>query len=211
MSEEVTVRAYGDEALLLEVPADRVPETFDAVRALLADDERFTARDVVPGACSILLDGFRGVTVEELLRALRRARQRGGGSAARTVEVPTRYDGDDIELVARHWDMTTLEVVATHTGTTFTVAFCGFSPGFAYCTGLPEKLHVPRHRTPRSRVPGGSVALAGGFTGVYPTDSPGGWQLLGRTDLALWDSSEQPPATLAPGTRVRFVDVGSDR
>ena len=124
------------------------------------------------------------------------------------MEVPTRYDGPDLEAVARLWEMTTAEVVRTHTGTEMVVAFCGFAPGFAYCTGLPERLSVPRLDTPRTRVPVGSVGLAGSFTGVYPTASPGGWQLLGRTDLTLWDPSRPEPATLSPGTRVRFVEVG---
>jgi KipI family sensor histidine kinase inhibitor len=121
------------------------------------------------------------------------------------VEVPTTYDGPDLEEVARVWGMSTAEVVATHTGLEHEVAFCGFSPGFAYCAGLPEHLAVPRRHDPRPRVPAGSVAVADRWTGVYPTASPGGWQLLGRTDLVLWDADREPPATLAPGTRVRFV------
>ena len=104
------------------------------------------------------------------------------------MEVPTTYDGPDLEDVARRWDMTLAEVVATHTSVDFVVAFCGFAPGFAYCTGLPAALAVPRHPDPRPRVPAGSVGLAGEFTGVYPTASPGGWRLLGRTDLLLWDA-----------------------
>jgi KipI family sensor histidine kinase inhibitor len=105
--------------------------------------------------------------------------------------------------------MTADEVVATHTASDLVVAFCGFAPGFAYCTGLPERLAVPRLDSPRARVPAGSVGLAGPFTGVYPTESPGGWRLLGRTDLVLWDEERDPPATLSPGTAVRFVAVGS--
>lgn len=121
------------------------------------------------------------------------------------MEVPTVYDGADLGDVARLWDMTTEEVVATHTGTTHTVAFCGFAPGFAYCAGLGRE--VPRLASPRPRVPAGSVGLAGPFTGVYPTASPGGWRLVGRTRLRLWDSAATPPALLTPGTVVRFVAV----
>jgi KipI family sensor histidine kinase inhibitor len=101
--------------------------------------------------------------------------------------------------------MTRDEVVATHTSTEFVVAFCGFAPGFAYCSGLPENLSVPRLDSPRTKVPAGSVGLAGPYTGVYPTPSPGGWQLIGRTELVLWDVDRDPPATLAPGTGVRFT------
>ena len=121
------------------------------------------------------------------------------------MEVPTTYDGEDLAWVARQWDMTRDEVVATHTAAELVVAFCGFAPGFPYCTGLPERLAVPRHDSPRTRVPAGSVGLAGAFTGIYPTASPGGWRLVGRTDLRLWEVDREQPATLAPGTRVRFV------
>ena len=90
-----------------------------------------------------------------------------------------------------------------HTATTFTVAFCGFSPGFAYCTGLG--LDVPRLASPRTRVEPGSVGLAGEFTGVYPAASPGGWRIIGRTNVRLWDTHRAEPALLTPGTTVRFV------
>jgi KipI family sensor histidine kinase inhibitor len=203
----VRVRPCGDDALLLEVPEDRVTATYAAVRALVEVDDRWSVRDVVPGARSVLLDGLRGAGHDELRQALERFEAAVDGETPRVVDVPTRYDGDDLHEVARIWDMTTSEVVSTHTGLSFTVAFCGFAPGFAYCSGLPEPLHVPRRSTPRTRVPAGSVGLAGSFTGVYPTASPGGWQLLGRTELALWDSEAEPPATLSPGTEVRFVSV----
>lgn len=210
MSGDVLAQPYGHDAVLLEVPADRVLPTYEAVLALLSRRGDASARDVVPAARTVLVDGLRGLSGAELAEAVRVADP--APSATRdehAVEVPTRYDGDDLSEVARLWDMTTREVVVTHTATSFVVAFCGFAPGFAYCTGLSEDLHVPRRRTPRSRVPAGSVGLAGEFTGVYPTASPGGWQLLGRTDLRLWDSEAEPPATLAPGSAVRFVDVGS--
>jgi KipI family sensor histidine kinase inhibitor len=202
----VTARPCGDDALLLEVPAEHVSATYVAVRALLETDSRWSARDVVPGACSVLLDGLKGAG-HELVRQLQRLDTTARHQEPRVVEVPTRYDGDDLHEVARLWDMTSVEVVATHTEVEFRVAFCGFAPGFAYCTGLPERLHVPRRATPRARVPQGAVGLAGGFTGVYPSSSPGGWQLLGRTELTLWDSDAEQPATLAPGTVVRFVRV----
>jgi KipI family sensor histidine kinase inhibitor len=149
--------------------------------------------------------------VAELLRDL------GAGKGSRrlalagrqqsAVEVPTRYDGPDLDDVARLWDMTRHEVVRTHSGTDFVVAFCGFAPGFAYCTGLPAGRAVSRLPSPRPRVPAGAVGLAGEFTGVYPSSSPGGWRLIGRTDLVLWRPEAEPPATLPPGTRVRFTVV----
>ena len=96
--------------------------------------------------------------------------------------------------------------MARHGAVEFVSAFCGFAPGFAYLSGLPEELYVPRLDEPRSKVPPGSVGLAGQFTGVYPRSSPGGWQLIARTEETLWDLERDPPALLSPGTRVRFTD-----
>jgi len=101
--------------------------------------------------------------------------------------------------------MTSAEAALTHASVEYTVSFCGFSPGFAYCTGLPEELWVPRRDDPRPRVEAGAIGLAGEFTGVYPSASPGGWRLVGRTSAALWDTDRVEPALLTPGTRVRFV------
>jgi KipI family sensor histidine kinase inhibitor len=164
------------------------------------------ARDVVPAARSVLFAGCAdaGLLAVELAGL---GVERTVAAPAPRVEVPTTYDGPDLPDVARRWGMSVAEVVATHTSVDYVVAFCGFAPGFAYCTGLPDALAVPRHRDPRPRVPVGSVGLAGEFTGVYPTASPGGWRLLGRTDLVLWDAARDEPALLAPGTRVRFVEA----
>ena len=195
----VVVHRYGDDALLVEVADHHAAlELYRAVRGA-----GVAVRDVVPAARSVLLDGV--TDPDALARQLTTWELTPSPAAGPVVEVPTTYDGPDLEDVARAWGMTTEEVVATHGGLEHEVAFCGFSPGFAYCAGLPEHLAVPRRHDPRPRVPAGSVAVADRWTGVYPTASPGGWQLVGRTDLALWDPDRDPPATLAPGTRVRFV------
>ena len=166
------------------------------------------AVDVVPGARTVLFDGVRDLArLVEGIRSWSPSPSRVEGSSR--VDVPTSYDGADLAEVARMWDMTTREVVATHTSCEMVVAFCGFSPGFAYCTGLPGKLAVSRLDSPRSKVPAGSVGLAGEFTGVYPQASPGGWRLIGHTELTMWDEAREEPATLPPGTAVRFVEVGS--
>ncbi|WP_028934950.1 5-oxoprolinase subunit B family protein [Pseudonocardia spinosispora] len=123
------------------------------------------------------------------------------------VVVPVRYNGLDLHEVATATGLSTDEVVARHTGATYTVAFCGFSPGFGYLTGLDPKLHLPRKSTPRTSVPAGSVALADEYTGVYPRSSPGGWRVIGTSDLTVWDLRRDPPALLAPGTPVRFEAV----
>ncbi len=128
-----------------------------------------------------------------------------GGALPEPVLVPVVYDGPDLAEVGSLTGLGAHGVVAAHTGQVWTVAFCGFAPGFGYLVGEDERLHVPRRPTPRTRVPAGSVALAGQFSGVYPRESPGGWHLLGRTDLVVWDPSRDPPALLSPGTRVRFT------
>ena len=191
---------YGHDALLVEVD--------DARTALAlyrhARERGVVACDIVPAARTVLFTGLRD---PDRLRAELAGWTPGASTEPETpvVEVPTRYDGADLAYVARHWDMTVEEAVATHTSVDFVVAFCGFAPGFAYCAGLPAALAVPRHHDPRPRVPAGAVGVAGAFTGVYPTASPGGWRLVGHTDLVLWDAGRPDPATLGPGTRVRFV------
>lgn len=121
------------------------------------------------------------------------------------VELPVAYDGPDLDEVAALVGLTVDAVVARHSAATYTVAFGGFMPGFAYLVGLDPVLRVPRRSSPRERVPAGSVAIADEFSAVYPAATPGGWRLLGRCEVALWDVGREQPALLVPGTRVRFV------
>ena len=194
---------YGEHALLVEVGS--VAEAAALYAAARSAD--LGAVDVIPAARTVLFDGVPDVAALETWLRKVDVSPATDVPSGELVELPTSYDGEDLDDVARLWGMTTVEVVATHTGCELVVAFCGFSPGFAYCTGLPPELAVPRLDSPRSRVPAGSVGLAGEFTGVYPRSSPGGWRLLGRTDVTLWDADAPEPALLSPGTRVRFVEV----
>ena len=123
------------------------------------------------------------------------------------VVIPVRYDGADLADVASRAGMTEAEVIERHSGARYTVAFCGFAPGFGYLTGLDRELWLPRRETPRTKVPAGSVALADQYAGVYPRSSPGGWHILGSTDLVVWDVDRDPPALLVPGAPVRFEVV----
>lgn len=123
------------------------------------------------------------------------------------VKVPVRYDGPDLPDVARVTGLTVDEVIARHTQRDHLVAFGGFAPGWAYITGVDPVLHLPRRDDPRLRVPPGAVAVAGGFTGVYPRASPGGWHVLGHAQVAVWDIDRDPPALFTPGAKVRFIDV----
>ncbi len=126
------------------------------------------------------------------------------------VGIPVRYGGThgpDLPEVAKRLQLTENEVIDLHTAAEYTVLMVGFLPGFPYLGPLPEALHLPRRDTPRLRVPPGSVAIAGGQTGIYPQASPGGWHLIGHTDFQLFNPNERPPARLQPGQRVRFVAV----
>ena len=122
--------------------------------------------------------------------------------------MPVVYDGADLRDVAELTGLTEREVVRYHTGAEWTVAFGGFAPGFGYLTGGPPELTVPRRAESRTKVPRGAVGLAGQFSGIYPRESPGGWQLIGRTELEIWCVDREPPALLRPGVRVRFQEVG---
>lgn len=128
-------------------------------------------------------------------------------AAAAPVVIPVTYDGDDLTAVADLAGMSPADLVAWHTGQVWTSAFCGFAPGFSYLTGTAPSLDLPRRSTSRTAVPSGAVALAGEFSAVYPRTSPGGWQLIGRTDVPMWSLDRDPPALAPAGTRIRFVDT----
>jgi KipI family sensor histidine kinase inhibitor len=121
------------------------------------------------------------------------------------LDVPTRYDGPDLAEVARRTNLTPADVIEAHIGPQYLVYSIGFAPGFTYCGTLPDPLDVPRLASPRVRVPAGSVAIAGRQTGIYAVASPGGWNLIGRTDLPLFDINATPPVRFKPGDRIRFV------
>jgi KipI family sensor histidine kinase inhibitor len=202
----------GDEALLVDVDDGPSPAALAAALTAAASP---AVVEVVPAAVTVLVRTAPGADPAEVARTVRECAHRAAEAdpAAEQDElvVPVVYDGADLDDVADHTGLPVREVVAAHTGQVWTVAFCGFAPGFGYLRGEHDRLHVPRRSSPRTRVPAGAVALAGEFTGVYPRPSPGGWQLLGRTDLPVWDLDREPPALLRPGVRVRFVDVGPPR
>jgi inhibitor of KinA len=134
----------------------------------------------------------------------------GRGHAPRLVEIPVCYGGEfgpDLPAVAEHCGMSAADAVSLHSGADYLVHAIGFTPGFPYLGGLPDALRTPRRGTPRAHVPAGSVAIGGSQTGVYPFDSPGGWRIIGRTQLALFLPNRQPAALLRPGDRVRFRTI----
>ena len=132
------------------------------------------------------------------------------GQSLETHQIPVAYGGElgpDLETVANHANLDIDEVIAIHSGTDYHVFMLGFAPGFPYLGGMDERIACPRLSTPRTRVPAGSVGIAESQTGVYPNESPGGWQLIGRTPIALFDVDADPPAAMLPGTQVNFVPI----
>ncbi|MDN5920189.1 MAG: allophanate hydrolase subunit 1 [Pseudonocardia sp.] len=196
------VRACGRWALLLELDsAEEVAATARTLRAAALPE----VVELVPAARTVLVEVLAGTGLDRVRDAVSEVDPSAAGAdeGARHT-IPVVYDGEDLQLVADTAGIGTDEVVALHTGAEFTVAFCGFAPGFGYLSGLPEQLCQPRLASPRSAVPSGSVGLADVYSCVYPRRSPGGWRLIGRTDLTMFDAAADPPARLAPGDRVRF-------
>ncbi len=198
----------GDRALLLELPDARVRRAVDAA---LRDDPPPGLIDQVPAATTVLLR-FDGP--DRLAAAVRNLPDvdavgvRPPVDAGEPLVVRTSYDGEDLDEVARLFGTDAAGLVAWHTSQVFTVEFGGFLPGFGYLGGPVDAPEVPRRRSPRTRIPAGAVGLAGRWTGIYPQASPGGWQIIGRTRLPVWDVHRDPPGLLTPGRRVRFVDAG---
>jgi KipI family sensor histidine kinase inhibitor len=205
----VRLHEVGAGAVLVEL--GDVDEVWAWHAALVAgrDGGRLPAvEEIVPGARTVLLDGVESppaVVAELATWEVARGEEPAPGPL---VEIATVYDGEDLPWVAEQWGVDVEGAVAEHSGTDLRAAFCGFAPGFAYLVGLPPQRHLPRRDTPRPRVPAGAVAVAGEYTAIYPTASPGGWHLIGRTDAVLWDPDRPRPALIAPGDRVRFVPVG---
>jgi KipI family sensor histidine kinase inhibitor len=198
----------GPTAVLVEL------DDTDAVLALHAEVLRRRALgwapsllDVVPGARTVLLDGIDPKRAAQDLPTWTIPPRT--VNTDDVIEIDCIYDGPDLEEVASQWQVSTAEVVDIHTSVEQRVAFCGFAPGFAYIAGLGPGRVVARRSSPRTSVPAGSLALGGVYTGIYPRPSPGGWQLIGRTDAVLWNQNRSPAALLQPGQRVRFVDLGS--
>ncbi|GGG20976.1 hypothetical protein GCM10007304_38540 [Rhodococcoides trifolii] len=193
----MNILPMGDQALLVET--DSVAESFAGWSASLLPG----VIELVPAAATVLVR-FDGVPASRVVQWLHDTDPIAVSSSNQElVEIDVRYDGPDLESVSA---LLGLDVVRHHTEQVWTVAFCGFSPGFGYLVG-DGSLTVPRLESPRTSVPAGSVGLAGEYSGVYPSASPGGWQIIGSTDAVLWDIRRASPALLTPGTRVQFRSV----
>jgi KipI family sensor histidine kinase inhibitor len=170
-------------------------------------------REIIPAARTVMIEFDPAVlSLETLALALRGLdTAQTSDRAGECIQIPVQYDGEDLSAVAELLKMSREDVVRLHTGHDYLVAFTGFAPGFAYLAEGDPRLAVPRRQSPRTLVPAGSVGLAGAFSGVYPKASPGGWQLIGTTPLAMFDIERQPASLLQPGQRVRFFDMAKDR
>ncbi|MDS1270148.1 allophanate hydrolase subunit 1 [Lipingzhangella sp. LS1_29] len=196
----------GDRGLLVEL--DTLQEVLNLHAALRADPPPGLS-ELVPAARTVLLrldpTQCDPAGAERHLRRLNPGSVAAPGqSKAPLVEIPVVYDGPDLPDAARLLGMSERDLVAAHTAAGWTVAFCGFAPGFGYLVSDDPRFQVPRRGESRTAVPPGSVALAGEFSGVYPRSSPGGWQLIGTTELEVWNLDRDPPGLLRPGVHVRF-------
>jgi KipI family sensor histidine kinase inhibitor len=197
-------RRYGPHGWLL----DEVPDPAGWARAALALRDAGGldgVTDVVPGESTVVVRCVAGAT-DSIGRRLDSVVAEPAGSETAPVTIEVVFDGADLDRVAGATGLSTDAVVGRFVAASYRVAFCGFSPGFAYLAGLDPDLHLERRPSPRPRVPAGSVAIAAHYAAVYPSASPGGWHLIGRTDAVVWDLAAPAPALLTPGTEVRFVD-----
>ncbi|WP_449279664.1 5-oxoprolinase subunit B/C family protein [Leucobacter sp. GX0328] len=211
-------RAVGDRAVIYDLPGlDRVLEFAAVVRELGVSG----VIDIVPASRTVLVvcesraavravvAAVAGAGAEAGVREAGRIAERPGDGAGGPImhDIAVRYDGEDLDEVARLTGLGREAVVDAHTRTLWQAAFGGYAPGFAYLVGGDPRLRVPRLDSPRTAVPAGSVALAGEYSAVYPAEAPGGWRLIGRTDAPVWDASRPRPALIAPGDTVRFTAV----
>ena len=224
----------GDSALIVRVReqfADAPDETLDEVLRVFQMLQRAAIPGVIelaPAYTSVAVffdpiavlksDGAANGVLDELAtrirdaigRAAPRHRWRIAGSASRSIEIPVCYDaefGFDLSRIAEHTKLSEREIIDLHSTGQYRVACIGFVPGFTFLAGLPKKLATPRRDVPRKEIPPGSVGIGGAQTGIYPLRSPGGWNLIGRTPLKLFDPSKNPPTLLHPGDRVRFCAI----
>ena len=214
------IRLSGDRAILVEYGDAIDPAVNEKVRAMTALVKRS-----LPEGVEAVIPAYRNLSLlydpllaspERLLSLLEGLEARLGEveiPPPRIVEIPVLYGGEhgpDLGIVAEHSRLTEAEVVAIHTGTDYPIYMVGFTPGFCYLGGLDRRIHTPRRKTPRTLLPGGSVGIAEAQTGMYPVDSPGGWQIIGRTPLRLFAPERENPFLYEAGDRIRFVPVSGE-
>jgi KipI family sensor histidine kinase inhibitor len=206
-----TFEPLGDGALLIRL-GDRIDDAVNDAAIALAERLRahFDAAPAYANVC-VRFDVDQPPDADVLLALIEESLYEPPATdSSAVIEIPVRYGGEfgpDIADVSAHTKLDIDDVIARHAAATYTVAMLGFMPGFPYLRGLPPELITPRRATPRTQVPAGSVAIGGAQTGIYPRELPGGWQIIGRTTLNLFDAARDEPALLHPGQRVRFVSL----
>jgi KipI family sensor histidine kinase inhibitor len=205
----VSLRPAGDAALLVVLGDTLDWEVNERVHALAARLQgRPGLRESVPGYASLLVsydpDQIGEAAVRELVREQAERLEPSGAAERRRIVIPVRYDGPDLDFVATHSGLSREAVIELHSAVEYHVYMLGFTPGFVYLGDVDERIATPRLATPRLKVAAGSVGIAGRQTGIYPSESPGGWRLIGHTPLKLFDLSRSDPFLLGPGDRVRF-------
>ncbi|WP_099211594.1 5-oxoprolinase subunit PxpB [Thermococcus henrietii] len=210
-------KPLGDSALLVSFGEVIDEETNDRVHALAGAIEKANFEwliEVVPAYSSLAVIYDPGlIDFEGVKRAIQGLEFSAEKFEGRLVEIPVLYGGEhgpDLEFVAEYNGLTPEEVIEIHSKPVYRVYFLGFLPGFAYLGGMDERIETPRLEKPRLKVPAGSVGIAGKQTGIYPLESPGGWRLIGRTPLRLFNPSKEPPTLLRPGDRVKFAPIGEE-
>lgn len=217
MYKETKYLNSGDKALVIEFSDKISDEVNSKVRSMMIAIEQRKINGIVeitPTYRSLMVHyNPLKVKYNDLINSLKEIEQDLGNieiPAPRVIEIPTLYGGEygpDIENVSSHNNLSIDEVIKIHTSRDYLIYMIGFTPGFPYLGGMDEKIATPRLKTPRTKITGGSVGIAGNQTGIYPIDSPGGWQLIGKTPLKLYDPNRNPPILLQSGDYIKFVEI----
>lgn len=221
MYDETKFIPAGDKSLVMEFGNSISPEINTKIRSMVTaiDESEFHGiEEVIPTYRSILII-YNPLIIDyqdiiDKLKKMETHLNDTSNDKTRIIELPTVYGGEygpDIEFVARHNNLTIEEVIEIHSSTDYLLYMLGFTPGFGYLGGMSEKIETPRLQVPRTKIPAGSTGIAGKQTGIYPIDSPGGWQLIGRTPVKLYDPLAEPPVLLNAGDYIRFIPIDEEK
>ncbi|MGN9166057.1 5-oxoprolinase subunit PxpB [Tissierellaceae bacterium HCP3S3_D8] len=221
MYDETKFIPAGDKSLVMEFGNSISPEINTKIRSMVTaiDESEFHGiEEVIPTYRSILII-YNPLIIDyqdiiDKLKKMETHLNDTSNDKTRIIELPTVYGGEygpDIEFVAKHNNLTIEEVIEIHSSTDYLLYMLGFTPGFGYLGGMSEKIETPRLQVPRTKIPAGSTGIAGKQTGIYPIDSPGGWQLIGRTPVKLYDPLAEPPVLLNAGDYIRFIPIDEEK
>lgn len=217
MQNEIRIRTAGDAAILLEFGREISPEINQRIKSAveaIRDQHIEGIVDIIPAFCSLLVNYDPRVhsygEMKEYMEKIVRMEVKTGSQIRRIFEIPVLYGGEygpDLAAIAEHAKLTEEEVIQIHTSCDYLIYMLGFLPGFCYLGGLDERIHTPRLANPRLKIPAGSVGIGGSQTGIYPLDSPGGWQLMGLTPVKTYDPERKDPILVHAGEYIRFVQI----